>query len=190
MTPELRELLPLYALNALAAPEHLRVETHLENCDECKTELREWREICADLGGMIEAAPAPNLKNRLMSRVETAPRKRGVVFEKGGILLARSEELPWRKMYAGVVGKILFRDKERGYITSLIRVAAGGKYPCHAHKDAEEIYILSGDLHIESAMAGPGDYCRSEPSSTHREAYSVNGCIFLVTASHHDEILA
>ena len=190
MTAEIRELLPLYALNALAAEEHLRLEAHLEDCAECQSELRELRELCADLGTITDTEPPPSLKHRLMASVQEAPQKRGVVFDSSGILLARSGEIPWRTLFPGVESKLLFKDRDRGYSTRLVRIAAGGKYPRHHHSDAEELYVLSGDLHVEGATAGPGDYCRAGASSIHREAYSIHGCTFLVMASHDDEVLA
>ena len=118
-----------------------------------------------------------------MAKVAEAPTRRGVVMETTGILLARSGELSWKTVHAGVEMKILHRDRERGYITSLVRIAAGGIYPRHAHTGVEEIYVLTGDLNLEGTVAWAGDYCRAEANSVHKEAFSVNGCTFLVTAS-------
>ena len=53
MTAEIRELLPLYALNALAAEEHLRLEAHLEDCAECQSELRELRDGSIEGGATL-----------------------------------------------------------------------------------------------------------------------------------------
>ena len=190
MTPEIRELLPLYALNALAADETLRLEAHLADCTECQTELRELRETCVDLAVVAEAPAPASLKSRLMGRIAEAPVRRGVVFDDHGVLLARSSELSWRDVQEGVQMKILSRDRDRGYLTSLVKIAPGAIYPRHEHKGVEEIFVLSGDLNIEGNSAGAGDYCRAEASSIHKEAFSVNGCTFLVIASQHDELLA
>jgi anti-sigma factor ChrR (cupin superfamily) len=165
------------------------VEAHLRECTDCQAELRELREICGDLAAAAPVTPPPGLKDRLMSRIADAPRKPGVVFDGSGILLARSAELPWRELFPGVEGKLLHGDRERQYTTSLMRLAPGTKYPSHEHKDVEEIYVLSGDLQIEGVTAGPGDYCRAEAHTVHREAYTTNGCLFLVVASRHNRVL-
>src|SRR3954464_733318 len=122
MTPEIRELLPLYALNALATDETHRLEAHLADCAECRTELRELRETCADLGAVTETPAPASLKSRLMAKMAESPLRRGVVFDNAGVLLARSAELTWRDVHDGVQMKILNRDRERGYLTSLVKI--------------------------------------------------------------------
>ena len=190
MTAGLCDLLPLYAVEALEAGERSALEAHLPGCADCRSELLQLQDVSVELATVVVAQPPAGLKARLMGRIAEAPRRPGVVLDQHGIFLARSSELPWREILPGVEAKLLNLDRETRYTTSLVRIAAGGKYPQHRHKDVEELYILSGDLHIEGATAGPGDYCRAEPDSVHREAYTVNGCLFLAVASQHDEIVA
>jgi hypothetical protein len=44
--------------------------------------------------------------------------------------------------------------------TSLVRMEAGAHDPSHHHAAIEELFMLSGDLRVESQIIGAGDYCR------------------------------
>lgn len=67
---DIRNDLPLYALDALDADERRAIEQHLaEGCDSCERDLQEWREIVALVSlETPEAAPA-DLKQKLLARV-------------------------------------------------------------------------------------------------------------------------
>ena len=66
---ELRELLPLYALDALPAEERTRFEEALEAHPELWDELKALRETAADLSSLSKASPNPQLKAKLLDRV-------------------------------------------------------------------------------------------------------------------------
>jgi anti-sigma-K factor RskA len=67
---DLRELLPLYALDALPAEEREQLEEALEAHPELWAELKALRETAADLGAAVPAQPRPELKARLLSRIQ------------------------------------------------------------------------------------------------------------------------
>src|SRR5262245_10433001 len=70
MNAEIRELLPLYALNALIPSEQTKLEAHIGSCAECQAELRELKELCTDLAA-VSATDAPmGLRARLIAEVE------------------------------------------------------------------------------------------------------------------------
>ena len=113
------------------------------------------------------------------------------MYDKDGVLIARSREMDWQSgQLPGLFLKVLFNDTRRGYSTALVRMTAGTHYPSHRHAGVEELYLLEGDLNVNELSMEPGDYCRGEEGSIHGEIYTNRGCLFMVTSSHHDEILA
>src|SRR5262249_29204792 len=145
------------SLGILEESDRIVFEEHLRDCRPCQAELRELNQVVADIAVATAVAepkaPPPGLKDRLMKKVRETPQKAGFLFEESGILLARSGEIPWRQIRPDVEAKILYVDREKRYNTSLVRIAAGGKYPSHRHRDIEQIFILSGDLRIEDTVA-------------------------------------
>jgi len=188
MNTDLHELAPIYALDMLAVPEKAAFENHLRDCAQCQSEVTALSAVAADLAETASVDPPPSLKSRVLERVRGVPQIPGVFYHEGGVMVSRSDDIPWRETMPGVEVKRIYRDREKHYDTSLVRIAPGAVYPTHLHKDVEEIFILSGDLYIAGRKAGPGDYCRAEPDSLHNESFSESGCVFLVIASNRDEI--
>lgn len=72
---ELQELLPAYALDAVAPEEARQVEAHLATCDECQRELARLSEIVGDLAeGVAEVAPPPALRTKILDAAQARPR--------------------------------------------------------------------------------------------------------------------
>lgn len=61
-----------YAVNAVDADERAAVERHLEECADCRTDVREYRETAARLAE-AEAVPAEHLWPRIAERVRDLP---------------------------------------------------------------------------------------------------------------------
>jgi anti-sigma factor ChrR (cupin superfamily) len=83
----------------------------------------------------------------------------------------------------------LFVDDQQQCVTSLVRMEAGTHFPAHRHGGPEEVLLLSGDLVVEGQRMKPGDYCRAETASIRGESYTPSGCLFLLKASQHDQII-
>jgi hypothetical protein len=49
---------------------------------------------------------------------------------------------------------------------------AGAHYPSHRHSEIEELFVLSGDLHVEGQIMGSGDYCRADSATIHGETFT------------------
>jgi len=62
----------------------------------------------------------------------------------------------------------------------LMALAPGAKVPDHDHAGTEEIYMLSGHLHTEGQVMGPGDFLRAEAGTHHHEVVSPDGCLALL----------
>ena len=66
------DLLPAYAIGSLEAEEAGRVEEHLLSCLICRNESESFRSVAGELSLAAPlAAPSPELKDRLMQRVQT-----------------------------------------------------------------------------------------------------------------------
>jgi anti-sigma-K factor RskA len=70
---EIRELLGVYALDALRTDEHEAVTRHLAGCAECQAEVADHLEVAADLSAITTAAPPPGLWDRIAGELDPAP---------------------------------------------------------------------------------------------------------------------
>lgn len=68
---EIRDLLPLYALDALEEDECYRVESHLSECEECRRELD--RQEAAAAGLAPEDDPATSVWQRIVDEIDREP---------------------------------------------------------------------------------------------------------------------
>jgi anti-sigma factor ChrR (cupin superfamily) len=101
----------------------------------------------------------------------------------GADVSAGWKELPVR----GAWIKLLSLDRQRGYAVLLGRLDAGVRYPAHRHHGVEDLYLLTGDLHIGDRTLGPGDFHHSDVGTSHDVNYSVSGCTLLaVLGLEHD----
>jgi len=190
LNPEnLHEFASLYALGGLSAADMAAFEEHLQTCEECGRELRSYENVAAALGASSPATPPAHLRDKLIDRVLRTPRTPGAVLNHAGLWVARPEELPWKRLGPGVDVKLLYRDEARKYNTCLVRMEPGTRYPSHRHAEAEEIYLISGDLHLGDDVMYSGDYCRADSHSIHGETFTNDGCLFLQMGSSNDEIL-
>jgi anti-sigma factor ChrR (cupin superfamily) len=113
------------------------------------------------------------------------------VIDKELLRFVGSSWLSWQPGNApGVEVKVLSMDQERGYYTTLVRMAPGASLAPHRHADVEESYILEGELLVSGVLMRPGDYCHAAPGSMHTKVTTKTGCVFIAVASMHDEWLA
>lgn len=187
---ELHQLAYSYALGALDATASEAFEEHLRGCEACQVEVRSLGEATGVLAASVAATPPPSLRDRLLSRVRSFPQRPGILFEQQGLLIARSEELAWQTLAEGITFKPLYIDEARRYNTCLVHMEAGAHYPPHRHKETEELFMLSGDLHVAGEIMHAGDYCRANADTVHDETFSESGCLFLLLASQENEVLS
>jgi putative transcriptional regulator len=187
---DIHGLAPLYALGALDTGEKAALEEHLrQGCETCAQDVRSFTDIANVIGESVPATPSQQLRERLLSEVRRGPRIPGILFEQNGLLIARPDELPWQSVAPGISYKTLSEDATRKYSTSLVRMDAGAFYSSHHHAGIEELFLLSGDLHLENQVMRAGDYCRADSGSIHGESFSDTGCLFLMVASQENQII-
>jgi anti-sigma factor ChrR (cupin superfamily) len=188
-----RERAALYALGALPGEEAREFDQHLaEGCDICRTEVAAFALVVAELGYAAPAhMPRPEVRARLLDRIaaQGLTQERPVI-DTELLHFVGSAWLPWQPANApGVEVKVLSLDKERGYYTTLVSMAPGASLAPHRHVDAEESYILQGELLVSGVLMRPGDHCHAEPGSMHTGVTTKTGCIFIAFASIRDEWL-
>jgi quercetin dioxygenase-like cupin family protein len=187
---ELHELAALYALGSLEGRDDAAFEEHLrQGCDACASDVRSFGAIASLVGESVPAVAPDRLRQRLLSKIGKSPRVPGIVLEHSGLLIARSKALAWTTIASGVFSKSLFEDKARKYDTSLVRMDAGAHIPSHHHAAIEELFLLSGDLHVEGQVMRAGDYCRAESGSFHGETFTDDGCLFLLVTSPENQTI-
>ena len=71
---------------------------------------------------------------------------------------------------------------------SLLKFAAGARFPAHDHPGGEQVYVLEGDLTIGPEHLKAGDYYDTPQNGKHA-ASSDGGCLFLVTLPKPIQIL-
>jgi len=136
--------------------------------------------------------PSPTLKEKVLQRI--APhRSGGAINEQSTDVLSgfkfifNAEQGDWHALRVpGASVKLLSVDATRGYAVVLGKLEAGARYPAHRHIHGEQVYILSGDLHIGEKRLGPGDFHHADAGTAHGVNYSETGCVILAVISTAD----
>jgi anti-sigma factor ChrR (cupin superfamily) len=90
----------------------------------------------------------------------------------------------------GVRVRPLFVDPIEKMVTMLVHMGPGSSYPPHHHSQAEECYVIAGDLQIGDRVLHAGDYQRAAAGSRHETQSTAAGCLLLIRSSREDEILS
>jgi len=182
----------LYALGALEGEEAREFEEHVAaGCAACEAELREFETVAGDLGlAAPEAVPPAPVRARLLKLVSEDVGESGAEGTPGFLVL-RAGEGQWRPTDdAGVSFKLLFADRERGTVTSLVRMEPGSRIRSHRHLGVEQCLVLEGDVRSGHVGMTAGDFNCSMPGSVHEELRSDGGALLLIVSPEHYEPLA
>ncbi len=185
---EIRDLAASYALGNLDDAEKKEFEELLRERDgSIEKELKTFAEVVEYL--LYDAGPleAPGgLEKRFFSQMKKEKRNKQ---QDEGFLYVRKNEGEWVEVVKGVRVKQLYADPGRHYSTVLVKMEPGSAFPDHVHSDAEECYIIEGDLLMGGRAFRSGDYIRADARSVHESISTVNGCFLLVQASQHNEMI-
>ena len=176
----------LYALGALGDVEANQFTRSLDQAAGAVRGLvGAFQDVAAELAfaGAIIAPPA-SLKERLMARIAAEPQETPAAPP---FIFARASEGEWRELEPGVSIKVLYYDAAARRVTTLVRLAPGGRLSAHRHDQVEEFYVLEGSCISAGAHLQAGDYHRAEPASIHPITYSEHGCLALVMSSSNNE---
>ena len=176
----IKELLPLYALDALDADEAKQVERAVAGDPALAAELDAFRESAHQLVTLVPTAvPGNDVKTRLMASIGAGRFERfaarvsslfDVTIDRARELLGLAERgASWETPVPGV-GLVHF-DGGPACATAdcgFIRIAPGCTFPWHTHRGEEVSVILSGTLRDHSGrLLRPGDELVQATGSQH-----------------------
>ena len=198
ITEQQQEQASLYVLGALTGAEQQAFGAELGG----SAELREFVLTLQQTTGLLAMAtplarPPRELKDKVLRRIESAagqvdqpatPHPGIAVASLPGLrFLSADDTVGWKQLpVPGAWIKLLSIERERGYAVLLGKLEPGVRYPAHMNVGPEDLYVLTGDLHIGDQMLRPGDFHHADAGSSHVENYSVEGCTLLaVLTSDH-----
>ncbi len=192
---QMTEAAALYALGALTTDERQAFEQLLAADESLRAECQSFDALVADLALCAnEAAPAPALRDQLLSRIAATEQEPRVVQGKpsGTSLPAldiRVQEGDWLRLSEKVFCKTLFADPHTGLVTSLVKLEPGGYLPRHRHLGLEQTLVVEGDCIVNGQVFYPGDYrvrdCDTEDGAVTTE----HGTLIMLIAPARCEIL-
>lgn len=194
MTPDIRELLPLYALGALDGDEAAAVERAIEADPALAAELDGYLAI------LPAVEPSPEVKARLVAsagggRFEKLAARVARLFD---VTVDRARELlglieraaSWENPVPGVQlvhfeGGPACAAADCGFV----RLEPGCTFPWHTHRGEEVSVILAGSLRDhEGTMWHPGDELVQPAGSQHDLTAGEDGAIYVARATHGIEV--
>lgn len=99
----------------------------------------------------------------------------------------RRDEGEWLELpVKGARIKELAGNKEDGFITMLLELDPGTKFPGHEHHGAEHVYLLDGDLVTDGRKLAPGDFLRACAHTFHTGLGSEGGCHALIMTAQQN----
>jgi anti-sigma factor ChrR (cupin superfamily) len=108
--------------------------------------------------------------------------------EAPGFIVVRASEGEWRPTAdPGVSFKLLFVDRERATVTTLVRMEPGARIPAHRHLGLEQCLVLEGDLSSGGIEMSAGDFNCSMPGSVHDELTTKGGALFIIISPERYE---
>ncbi len=196
MTELQQEQASLFVLGAMPAEERPAFEALLRQ----DPELRHWvLEFQRATFLMAAASPAPappsGLRDAILARIKHPADQQPEAAAKsprlapGFLFHGANDERGWKQLpLPGAWIKLLSLDRDRGYAVLLGKLEAGVRYPAHEHLGGEELYIITGDLHIGERALGPGDFHHADAGTAHGVNYSVEGCTLLAVLPAEHEL--
>jgi quercetin dioxygenase-like cupin family protein len=186
----LQQLAALHAAGALSGKELESFRQMFTQADAAtKAEIAKFQNLAAlvALASAPAQAPSANVKEKLLQRLNERLQQSPSRVSETFALLRSDDESGWQKLpIPGTSVKILSIDRALGYAVLLGKLEAGARYPAHRHFGSEDIYMLSGDLHIEGETLRAGDFHHAASGTTHGVNYSEQGCTLLAIISTED----
>ena len=196
---DIRELLPLYALDALDADEARLVERAVAADPALAAELASFTETAHEmLANVAPVEPSPEVKTRLLASIGVGRFERfatrlaslvDVTVDRARELLGLIERTAsWEPDVPGV-GRVpgislVHFDGGPAYAAAdcgFLRIAAGCTFPWHTHRGEELTLILSGTLRDASGRRfGPGDEAVQTAGTEHDITAEQEDVIFVV----------
>jgi quercetin dioxygenase-like cupin family protein len=184
-----QEQASLYALDALPEEDRSAFEAALRDDAELQQLVRTLRRAAGALALTVPARrPPADLKQKILQQIPATPDRSASLPLAGQLagfsFLAANDSTGWKALpVPGAWIKVLSLDREHGYAVLLGKLDAGARYPAHTHEGSEDLYLLTGDLHIGDHVMRPGDFHHSDAGTSHEENHSLEGCTLLCVVS-------
>jgi quercetin dioxygenase-like cupin family protein len=195
---QLQELAAMYALGALDGDDLTAVQRLLADSDFLKGEITAFSSVAESLAQSVPVArkPSPELRERILRTVSRPPARNAPADRSeapaatagGGLSFMRDAAASgWQTLpVPGALVKLLSLEETRGVAVVLGKLEPGARYPAHRHHGPEDVYMISGDLHIGEEILRAGDFHHAEAGSVHGVNYSEHGCTILVVLTTDD----
>jgi quercetin dioxygenase-like cupin family protein len=102
-----------------------------------------------------------------------------VALEETPMLVNTAAEREWAATPYPGIERALFRNNEGGGRSSLVRLAAGARFPRHAHHGSEEVVVMAGEVRIGGVALAAGDYLFTAPGEEHDVVALTDAVIFV-----------
>ena len=191
------DLASLHALGVLEGQESESWAALLAESAQARGAAQNMAEVTEALARSLPPVkPSIGLKGRILEAAESAKARRAaetamkqlVPASQEGLSFIRQASGPgWLPLpVAGAFVKLLSFDETSGYAVVLGKLEPGARYPAHRHHAAEDIFMLSGDLHVGEHLIQEGDFHHAEAGSQHGVNWSEKGCVLLAVLSRED----
>lgn len=95
------------------------------------------------------------------------------------MLLKKASEREWAATDFAGIERALFRNKDTGGRSSVVRLREGTRVPRHVHHGSEEVVVLAGRVRIGGTEMDVGDYLYTEPGEEHDVVALTDALIFV-----------
>jgi len=121
---------------------------------------------------------SPWLKNQKMGGC--VPRKAvQESWRRREMLVRKAQDRVWSNTDVAGIERSLFRHNDAGGRTSVVRLAAGSRFPRHSHDGGEDVVVLEGKVRIGGVELGQGDYLFTGAGEEHDVSALTDAIIFV-----------
>ena len=137
----------------------------------------ELREAAAAIAMEIAPeTPPARTRGRVLAAIAREPRVAAASAEEGWSATGQQ----------GISIKLLYHDAATGMRTQLIRMAPGAVFPAHFHPEAEQCYVVQGDVRWHNLLYRAGDFVVAPKGTVHPSLTTEEGNILLMISGRNE----
>ncbi len=170
------ELLTAFSAGTLQLSHALCVSTHLERCDDCRTNLMRLNSMGAQMMEELKPAKASqDLKSSVLAMLDDAPEETPEVVNRDSRVPRALQQfipddydsLQWHHVSPSIQAAKLCTDSN-GSKVEMLRIKPGGQVPSHTHTGDEYTILLEGSFSDESGIYNEGDFVVRDGRHKHK----------------------
>ncbi len=170
------ELLAAFSAGSLQLSHALCISTHLEHCDECRSNLMRLNSMGANLMEELKPAKASeNLKSSVLSMLDDEVTEATPVINRDSRVPRALQQfipddydsLQWHRVSPSIQTARLCTDSN-GSKVEMLRIKPGGQVPSHTHTGDEYTMLLEGSFSDESGVYKEGDFVVRDGRHKHK----------------------